>query len=103
MQPAQYNPQLAGMAQHDVIVLAERQQLVANEGFNYCMRRCITHYGDDSIPYHPGEKACLDRCVNKIHSGLELSRSIRKEFEEKIKKGDMPYSWMRELGTEGGH
>ncbi|AAZ10195.1 Tim10/DDP family zinc finger, putative [Trypanosoma equiperdum] len=100
MQPPQTNPQLAGMAQRDVVVLAERQQLISNEGFNYCMRRCITHYGEDSIPYHPGEKACLDRCVNKIHNGLDLSCTIRKEFEEKIKKGDMPYRWMKEVLSE---
>ncbi|KAG8345437.1 hypothetical protein ERJ75_001597400 [Trypanosoma vivax] len=99
MQPVQPNPQLAGMAQRDVVVLAERLQLVTNEGFEYCMRKCLTHYGEDSIPYHPGEKACVDRCINKVHNGFLLSKSVRSEFESKMKAGDMPYEWMKSLAS----
>ncbi|RNF06188.1 sTim1 [Trypanosoma rangeli] len=97
MQAPQANPQLAGLPQRDALVLSEKLQLITYDGFMHCARRCITHYGEDSIPYHPGEKACLDRCISKVYNGLELSRQLKKEFEEKVKKGEMPYKWMRDM------
>ncbi|KEG06202.1 sTim1 [Trypanosoma grayi] len=100
MQPAMPNPQLPGMPQRDVLVLAERMQLISEGGFMYCARQCVTHYGEDSIPYHPGEKACLDRCISKVYNGLELSRSIKKEFEDRVKRGEMPYQWMKDITSQ---
>ncbi|ORC89663.1 sTim1 [Trypanosoma theileri] len=102
MQPAQPNPQLAGMPQRDALVLAERLQLITYDGFMHCAQKCITHYGEDSIPYHPGEKACLDRCVSKVYNGLELAKTIKKDFETKVKQGEMPYQWMREAAAATG-
>ncbi|EAN94952.1 hypothetical protein C3747_20g304c [Trypanosoma cruzi] len=97
MQPPQANPQLAGLPQRDAVVLAEKLQLITYDGFMHCARQCITHYGEDSLPYHPGEKSCLDRCISKVYNGLELSRQLKKEFEEKVKRGEMPYRWMKEM------
>jgi hypothetical protein len=88
---------MPGMRQSEIVVLSERLHIVGGEGFQFCSKKCVTHFGEDSIPYHPGEKACLDRCTNKLYLGLELAKEARKQFDLKAKRNELPFRWMQEL------
>lgn len=50
-----------------------------------CFQRCITHFDEDSLPHHPGEKVCMDRCFAKLGAALELSKDAKKSFDERAK------------------
>lgn len=99
MQPVVHNPSLPGLTQGKVVVLAEKTQHIGVEGFVFCAPRCITHFGEDSIPYHYGEKACLDRCLRKVRQGLDMAIEAKKTFETQLKGGEMPYQWMRDAAS----
>lgn len=100
MQAVQQNPNLPGLRQAEVVVLSEKLNLVNGPGFRFCAQRCITHFGDESIPYHPGEKTCLDRCEKKVYFGFEMARESRRDFEAVIRSGIMPYEWMKKVSEE---
>lgn len=95
MQPVQPNTNLPGLSQGQVVVLSEKIHNYAGEGFTFCTERCITHFGEDSIPYHPGEKTCMDRCISKLRLGMEMAVESKNNFERRLKAGEMPYRWMR--------
>mmetsp|Transcript_78938 Transcript_78938/g.92268 ORF Transcript_78938/g.92268 Transcript_78938/m.92268 type:complete len:104 (-) Transcript_78938:181-492(-) len=95
------NPNLPGLRQSEIVVLSEKLHTIGGDGFLFCSKRCITHFGEDAVPYHPGEKACLDRCLNKLYDGFDMAKNQRKEFELLVKKDDMPFAWMRQLSKEG--
>lgn len=99
MQPVQPNTNLPGLKQSEVVILSEKLYHVANEGFHFCAKKCITHYGEDSIPYHPGEKTCLDRCVSKVRDGMLIAIERKKLFEEQLRAGEMPYQWMKDAAA----
>ncbi|KAK7194565.1 Tim10/DDP family zinc finger containing protein [Novymonas esmeraldas] len=99
MQPVQPNPQLAGLSQSEVVILSEKLYHVGHTGFHYCSRRCITHFGEDSIPHHPGEKACLSRCLSKVRNGMDMAIAHKKDFEEKLRDGQLPYQWMKDAAA----
>nr|AEV77085.1 sTim1 [Leishmania tarentolae] len=99
MQPVQSNPSLMGLTQSEAVILAEKLYHISNEGFMYCTKKCITHYGDDAIPYHPGEKACLDRCIHKVRNGMYMAIDHKKDFEQKLRSGDLPYQWMKDAAA----
>lgn len=95
MQAVQQNPSLPGLAQSEAIVLSEKLYNIHTKGFKFCSERCISHYGEDSIPYHPGEKTCLDRCLEKVKQGINMAIETKKTFEMDIKKGKFAYNWMK--------
>ncbi|AIN99024.1 hypothetical protein LPMP_251610 [Leishmania panamensis] len=99
MQPVQPNPSLMGLSQSEAVILSEKLYHISNEGFMYCAEKCITHYGDDAIPYHPGEKACLDRCTHKVRNGMDMAVAQKKEFERLLRSGDLPYQWMKDAAA----
>lgn len=99
MQPVVPNPNLPGLTQGQVVVLAEKTYHFAHEGFLFCAPRCVTHFAEESIPYHPGEKACLDRCINKVKLGLEMAIDAKKTFEKQLKNDELPYQWMRDAAS----
>lgn len=99
MQPVQHNNSLPGLSQSEVVVLSEKLYNIGNNGFFFCATKCITHYGEDSIPYHPGEKACLDRCISKITDGLYMAIDVKKQFDEDLKAGKLPYKWMQDAAA----
>ncbi|EPY32055.1 hypothetical protein STCU_02999 [Strigomonas culicis] len=88
--------QIPGVAQLDLVIASERLYHTTNEGFEFCLDRCMTHYAEDSIPYHYGEKTCLDRCLAKVDGGMRMAVAAKKDFEKKLKAGEMPYQWMRD-------
>lgn len=100
MQAPPMNPNLPGLTLGQVVVLSEKLHTVGGEGFLFCHERCITHFGDDSIPYHNGEKSCMDRCMSKLYNGFEMARSSRQEFEETVRKGGLPFGWMKTLTAQ---
>ncbi|CCW64365.1 unnamed protein product [Phytomonas sp. EM1] len=99
MQPVQPNINLPGLSQNEVVILSEKLHHIGNEGFMFCARKCITHYGEDSIPYHPGEKACLDRCISKVRNGMYMAIDIKKKFEEQLKAQELPYQWLKDAAS----
>lgn len=99
MQPVQPNPALAGISQAEAVILSEKVHHVAHEGFDFCARKCITHFAQESIPHHVGEKACLDRCINKVRNGFYMAIDQKKDFELKLRDGALPYSWMRDAAS----
>lgn len=99
MQPPQPNPALIGITQADAVILSEKVHHIAHEGFLFCSRRCITHFAEDSIPHHAGEKACLDRCTSKVRNGLYMAIDHKKEFEAQLRDGALPYKWMKDAAS----
>ncbi|KAL7696388.1 hypothetical protein N2W54_004851 [Lotmaria passim] len=99
MQPVQPNPNLPGLSQAEAVILSEKLYHIEYEGFDFCSRRCITHFGEESIPHHPGEKTCLDRCISKIRNGLYMAIDQKKEFEHKLRDGALPYQWMKDAAS----
>jgi hypothetical protein len=94
-----YNPALPGMTPVKTVVLAEKLYTVGNEGIPYCFKKCITHFGEDSIPYHPGEKSCSDRCLMKLYDSFSLAKEVRRNFNEQLKRQEMP-PWVEQLEKE---
>lgn len=99
MQPVAPNQNLPGLTQSEIVVLEEKLHFQGNQGFLYCTRQCITHFAEDSIPYHPGEKACLDRCMNKVALGMAMAYVTKKEFERQLRSEQLPYQWMRDAAA----
>ncbi len=93
------NPSLPGLRTGEVIVLSEKLQTVGNLAFPYCWSRCLTHFGEDSVPYHPGEKACLDRCTSKSMTAFDIAKVRRKMFEDRVTNEKTPYGWMKVLAS----
>lgn len=98
MQPApSANPNLPGLKQGEIAILSEKLHTIGGEGFYFCQNKCVTHFGEDALPYHPGEKACLDRCMSKLYNGFDMAKGCRSQFAEKVKNDDFPFQWMKEL------
>jgi hypothetical protein len=94
------NPSLPGLRTGEIIVLSEKTQTIGNLVFPHCWKKCLTHFGEDSVPYHPGEKSCLDRCAAKSMAAFDIAKARRKIFEEKIANEKTPYKWMKTLSGE---
>lgn len=71
-----YQGPLMGVPPGRTVAASETLSYVETVGFPYCFHKCIYHFGDDAIPYHPGEKTCMDRCINKLVEGMEMARPI---------------------------
>lgn len=99
MQPVQPNPSLIGLSQSEAVILSEKVYHISNEGFMFCTPKCITHFGMESMPYHYGEKACMDRCLSKVRNGMYMAIDHKKDFEKKLRSGDMPYQWMKDAAA----
>ncbi|KPI90043.1 hypothetical protein ABL78_0903 [Leptomonas seymouri] len=99
MQPVQPNNNFPGLSQAEVVILSEKLYHINHEGFLFCSRKCITHYGEESIPYNPGEKACMDRCISKVRNGLQMAISHKKDFEHSLRDGALPYQWMKDAAS----
>eukprot|EP00744_Colponema_vietnamica_P027800 GILI01041888.1.p1 GENE.GILI01041888.1~~GILI01041888.1.p1 ORF type:complete len:132 (+),score=10.28 GILI01041888.1:52-396(+) len=92
---------LPGKSLKESIVRAEMLNTTAgSENFDFCWGRCITHFGEDALPYHTGEKSCMDRCMSKIRFGFKLSKDLLKEFNTKMADDETEFGWMKQLGTQ---
>uniref|UniRef100_A0A7S1QII7 Mitochondrial import inner membrane translocase subunit n=1 Tax=Neobodo designis TaxID=312471 RepID=A0A7S1QII7_NEODS len=92
------NQNFPGLPPAGLIVTSEKVQSATELGFPYCWSRCVTHFGEDSLPYHPGEKTCFDRCMNKLWSGYEIAKDARKATEKVAKESEgMQWKWMQDL------
>ena len=93
------NPNLPGIGATQTETLSEKLYIIGNEGMKTCFKKCVTHFGEDSVPYHPGEKACQDRCINKLYDSFVKAKEIRTAFDADIKAGKMP-PWIEQLKAE---
>jgi hypothetical protein len=84
----------------EVVAAQERNSTILEKALGPCFERCIYHFGDDSVPYHPGEKTCMDRCMAKIDRGLALATAAREAWQARLKAGQLP-EWVAELDREG--
>lgn len=91
------NPQLPGVGAIDTVIVSEKMQQIGMIGCNFCFQKCVTHFAEESIPYHPGEKSCQDRCLAKIIDGYEIAKQVRQDLEMKIRAGKPVAKWMEEL------
>jgi hypothetical protein len=92
------NPNLPGLGAPQIIAVAEKVQSASDLSIPYCWTKCVTHFGEDALPYHPGEKTCYDRCVTKIWQGYDIAKAARQETESKAKTTDgMGWKWMQDL------
>lgn len=92
------NPNLPGVPPLKQVVLAEKIGAIWTTGMPYCWTKCVTHFGEDALPYHPGEKTCFDRCMHKLMEGVELARSARKVTEATAKDDGLgSWKWMQDL------
>lgn len=93
---------LPGKTLHETIVASEMLNTVHGaKTIDFCWGKCITHFGEDALPYHTGEKSCFDRCASKIRFGFDLSKSLVKEFNAKMADDHTEFAWMKVLGTSG--
>lgn len=99
MQNSLSNPALAGITQGEVILTNEKSYHTAYEAYYICAPRCITHFGEDGIPYHSGEKSCLDRCMAKLKVGMELALETKKQFQKELSEQRLPYRWMQQVAN----
>lgn len=67
-----------------------------------CFNRCITHYDEDSLPHHPGEKVCMDRCFQKLGGALDMSKEQKKLFDARAQdfSEDALPKWIAVLDKE---
>lgn len=93
----QPNPNLPGVSPRNIVLLSEKLNTIGEHGIPSCFGKCITHFGDDSIPYHPGEKACMDRCLNKLYEGFHIAQEHQKIFDAKLKAGLFDAPWVKQL------
>lgn len=91
------NPALVGLTQSDIIALNERTYHSSYEAYYFCAPRCFTHYGEESLPYHPGEKTCLDRCMWKVKIGAEMATKLKEDFQTELQQNHLPYKWMKQM------
>ena len=77
-----YQGPLMGVPPGRTVAASETLSYVETVGFPYCFHKCIYHFGDDAIPYHPGEKTCMDRCINKLVEGMEMARPISLAYQD---------------------
>ncbi|CAD2217333.1 hypothetical protein AGDE_03738 [Angomonas deanei] len=87
---------IPGVSPTDQVLYSERLYHTTNESYEYCLKKCLTHFQEESIPYHYGEMTCLTRCMSKIKDGFLLAVETKKKFENELKAGEMPYQWMRD-------
>ncbi|KPA79642.1 putative mitochondrial hypothetical protein [Leptomonas pyrrhocoris] len=99
MQPVQPRNHLPGLSQAEAVILSEKLYHISHEGFFFCSKQCITHFGEESIPYNPGEKACFDRCISKVRNGFYMAIDSKKDFEQKLRDGALPYQWMKDAAS----
>lgn len=99
MQPVQPNNNLPGLTQSEAVILSEKVYHISFEGFNFCMPKCIDHFGEESVPHHPGEQACMNRCISKVRNGLYMAIDHKKDFEQKLREGALPYQWMKDASN----
>ena len=86
MQPPNAGP-LLGVGPAGTVAAAEKLAYVEAECVPLCYAKCIHHSGEDSIPYHPGEKTCVDRCIAKIVNGADMMRPITQALQTRVKSG----------------
>lgn len=93
------NPALAGISQADAIILNEKAYNLVYEGFYFCAPKCVRDFSEEGLPYHPGEKACLGRCMEKLKLGTSMALDIKKKLQEDLASQHLPYSWMRDVAN----
>ena len=76
---------LPGASIAEAIVVQELNATKLRLALGPCFQRCITHFDEDSLPHHPGEKVCMDRCIAKVGAALELSKDAKRAFDERAK------------------
>ena len=92
------NPNLPGLNAPDTLALAEKVAATSDAALPYCWTKCVTHFGDDALPYHPGEKTCFDRCMTKIWLGYDIAKDARLVTEAVARESEgMKWKWMRDL------
>lgn len=91
------NPNLPGLAAPKQVTLAEKLHSVRDVAMGYCWGKCITHFGEDSLPYHPGEKTCIDRCFNKVYDGVGMAKEAKARVEETARERPGEWKWMMDL------
>ncbi len=100
----QQPPQLGlpGAKVSHTIVMQELNAAKVRVHLGDCFQRCVTHFDEDSLPHHPGEKVCMDRCFAKLGASLELSKDAKKKFDERAKdfsEQSLP-KWIKTLDDE---
>ena len=90
---------LPGLSPTELVATAEQVQLIGNTGMDMCFQKCIKFFGEDSIPYHPGEKTCMDRCTAKLADSYYMAKTIRRQFEDDLKIGQMP-PWVEAVAAK---
>lgn len=93
------NPALTGITQGEAIILNEKAYNLVYEGFEYCAPKCVRDFSEEGLPYHPGEKACLNRCLEKLKIGTNMGLDIKKKFQADLAAQHLPYAWMRDVAN----
>jgi hypothetical protein len=94
---------LMGVPMAQTVCVAERNAAMLAQGMPRCFKQCITHFGEDSLPYHPGEKTCHDRCIAKIAEGVDMARAVRLETQQKVmspNKTELFGPWLAQLDAD---
>ena len=100
MSAPDYPTTLPGLSLAETCTAAERVNTTyGSNTFNFCWGKCITHFGEDAIPYHIGEKGCFDRCFNKVGYTFHMAKTLKEKYNSGLKDGTTAPQWMRDLGA----
>ena len=88
-------PGLPPMPPLQLITLSEKLNTIGDMASKYCFKSCVGFFSEDSLPYHYGERTCMERCANKFYESFHLAREVRKKLEESIKAGQYAPTWFR--------
>ena len=96
---------LPGATISEAIVVQELNANKLRVALGSCFERCITHFDEDSLPHHPGEKVCMDRCMAKLGYAHELSKVVKKQWDDRGKdlSPDALPKWIAALDAEHQH
>jgi len=84
----------------EMVIMNEK--LASIEGFAspYCFKNCVGFFSEDSIPYHYGERVCMERCADKLYESFQLAKTLRQSIESKVKAGGYTPLWLTQLQQE---
>mmetsp|Transcript_8144 Transcript_8144/g.10867 ORF Transcript_8144/g.10867 Transcript_8144/m.10867 type:complete len:105 (-) Transcript_8144:77-391(-) len=90
-------PQIPGLPPTPPLQLvstSEKLNAIGEYASVQCFKNCVGYFSEDSLPYHYGERTCVERCADKLYDCFHLSREVRKKLEMKAKARKYSPSWL---------
>eukprot|EP00759_Apiculatamorpha_spiralis_P015360 PhF_6_TR22007/c0_g1_i1/m.31273 len=93
-------PGLPPMPPIQLVLTSEKLSTILDVAGPMCFKQCVGYFSEDSIPYHYGERTCMERCADKLYDSFHMARGLRHSVEAKIKAGVYTPSWLSDIQKE---